>query len=160
LDTPDGPFTVLTAAGAVIAAGWTDSEERLLGLVHPSLRPAALGAEAAGDVAELAAAAVAAYYAGDFWACSAVPVRQFSGPFRQQVWEVLRQVGPGETLSYTALAALAGRPAAVRAAAGACSHNAAPLFVPCHRIVTASGGLGGFAYGTALKASLLAREKR
>ncbi|NNN12728.1 MAG: methylated-DNA--[protein]-cysteine S-methyltransferase [Acidimicrobiaceae bacterium] len=70
----------------------------------------------------------------------------------------LRRVPFGETVTYKGLAALAGNPKAHRAAASACSTNPIPLFVPCHRVVSSDGSLGGYAFGTALKASLLEFE--
>jgi methylated-DNA-[protein]-cysteine S-methyltransferase len=75
-------------------------------------------------------------------------------------WGVLRTVEPGEPVTYTGYAALAGRPAAVRAAASACARNAAALFVPCHRVVRTGGGLGGFRWGTDVKRWLLDHEAR
>ncbi|QAY64877.1 methylated-DNA--[protein]-cysteine S-methyltransferase [Xylanimonas allomyrinae] len=105
-----------------------------------------------------AVAAVEAYYAGDLAAPAAVPVRQRSGEFRQHAWDVLRGVEPGEVVTYTQYAQRSGRPAAVRAAAGACAMNAAALFVPCHRVLRTDGTLGGFRYGPGIKKALLARE--
>lgn len=161
--TPDGPFTFLTDDTAVLASGWTDDAEALATLIHASLRPAVTAdpAEVSALVrglAEQAAAAVRAYYDGGLDAPARIPVRQRSGEFRMQAWESLRQVPPGTTLTYTEYAAASGRPAAVRAAAGACALNAAALFVPCHRIVRTDGSLGGFRYGLPIKRSLLARE--
>ncbi|GAB2464491.1 methylated-DNA--[protein]-cysteine S-methyltransferase [Promicromonospora xylanilytica] len=173
LTTPDGPFSILVGAGpatqgasgeapeAVLAAGWTADLDALLGLVHPTLRPSAeasmTGGRPAGVLAE-AADAVRAYYDGDHGAPGRVPVRQASGPFRTHAWDVLREVKAGERLTYSEYALRAGRPAAVRAAAGACAMNAAALFVPCHRILRTDGSLGGFRYGLPVKESLLTRE--
>jgi methylated-DNA-[protein]-cysteine S-methyltransferase len=168
LRTPDGDFSILASPDAVLASGWTSDLEDLRGLVHPDLRPSTkavrvlesddetgLGvATVLGDAVD----AVRAYYAGDVTAPRAIPVRQQSGPFRELAWEVLRDVQPGERISYSEYAERSGRPAAVRAAAGACAMNAAALFVPCHRIVRTDGTLGGYRYGLALKESLLARE--
>lgn len=162
LDTPDGPFTIVADDGVVLASGWTDDVASLLALVHPDLRPAA--AEVAtvppadADVAR-PSAAVRAYYAGDPAAVGQVPVRQRSGPYRQHAWEVLRTVAVGDRVTYTEYADRTGRPAAVRAAAGACARNAAALFVPCHRVLRSDGTLGGFRYGLPIKESLLARER-
>ncbi|GHG48174.1 putative methylated-DNA:protein-cysteine methyltransferase [Flavimobilis marinus] len=160
LPTPDGPFTVLAGADAVLASGWTGDVAGLLALVHPLLRPAEVAAARVGEAGVLGSAveAVTAYYAGDLAAPARVPVRQTSGEFRVHAWDVLREVGPGERVTYTEYAARAGRPAAVRAAAAACAMNAAALFVPCHRVLGADGGLRGFRYGTAIKRSLLDRE--
>lgn len=179
LDTPDGPFSLITDDASVLASGWTEDLAELLALVHGSLRPeagavhlldedagsgprAAASAQdaptAAVRTARAAAQAVRAYYAGDPSAVRTVPVRQHSGDFRTHAWEVLRTVAPGEQITYTEYARRSGRPAAVRAAAGACAMNAAALFVPCHRIVRTDGSLGGFRYGLDVKRSLLARE--
>lgn len=154
LTTPDGPFSVVVADDAVLAAGWTDSIEDLVALVHPQFRTAT------GSPAVLRAAqeAVRAYYDGDLDAPAAVPVRQRSGEFREHAWKVLREVGPGERISYTEFAERSGRPTAVRAVAGACATNAAALFVPCHRVLRSDGTLGGFRYGAPLKTALLGRE--
>ncbi|PRZ09359.1 methylated-DNA-[protein]-cysteine S-methyltransferase [Isoptericola sp. CG 20/1183] len=165
LDTPDGPFTIVADDGVVLASGWTDDVASLLALVHPELLPAGPGSPTVRAVPESAAevvgpaAAVRAYYAGDPTAVGQVPVRQRSGPYRQHAWEVLRTVPPGTRVTYTEYADRTGRPAAVRAAAGACARNAAALFVPCHRVLRSDGTLGGFRYGLDIKESLLARER-
>ncbi|MBO0609721.1 methylated-DNA--[protein]-cysteine S-methyltransferase [Myceligenerans salitolerans] len=182
LATPDGPFTIVTSDDALLASGWTEQAADLLPLIHRDLlpgsgRPAPRSApptEAVspavttlpGDarppsgpsVLAAAAEAVVAYYDGDHRAPGRVPVRQVSGEYRTHAWDVLRDVAPGERLTYTQYAARTGRPAAVRAAAGACAMNAAALFVPCHRVLRTDGTLGGFRYGLAIKESLLARE--
>lgn len=170
IDTADGPFSIVASDGAVLAAGWTDDVASLVALIHPSLRAAAGPASSSGIMTTTAAAApngvlddavasVHAYYGGDHHAPSAIPVSQASGEFRAHAWDVLRGVGPGERLTYTEYATRAGRPAAVRAAAGACAMNAAALFVPCHRVLRTDGTLGGFRYGLDVKRSLLARER-
>ncbi len=155
--TPTGPFTVLVADDAVLASGWTDAVGALLPLVHPSLRP-----ESAAQRPELGAvtAAVRAYHAGDLDAPAAVAVRQSSGPFQTHAWDVLRTVPAGTHVSYTELAAKAGRPTAVRAAAASCANNAAALFVPCHRVLRSDGALGGFRWGLDVKRWLLEHEAR
>ncbi|MCL2594884.1 MAG: methylated-DNA--[protein]-cysteine S-methyltransferase, partial [Promicromonosporaceae bacterium] len=136
LPTPDGPFTVIADGKAVLASGWTGEVDSLAELIHASIRPAEIAstAEPQGVLAE-AVAAVHDFYAGDLAAIDRVPVRQVSGEFREHAWDVLRQVQPGEAITYTEYADRCGRPAAVRAAAGACAMNAAALFVPCHRVL-------------------------
>ncbi|MEL7977376.1 methylated-DNA--[protein]-cysteine S-methyltransferase [Isoptericola sp. F-RaC21] len=162
VSTPDGPFTVVVDPdGTVLASGWTTDADALVALTHPEVRPAATSAVPDDDPAVAAAvAAVRAYYAGDVHAIDAVPVRQVSGPYRAHAWDVLRTVDAGDPVTYTRYAELSGRPAAVRAAAGACAMNAAALFVPCHRVLRTDGGLGGFRYGLDVKRSLLAHEAR
>lgn len=170
--TPDGPFTLVAGALGVLASGWTDDLDELLPLIHESLRPthddvrvleapAEASDERAGSAERLALEALRAldaYYAGDVAAPSRVPTVQKSGQFREHAWDVLRQIPPGEVLTYTEFAARSGNPEAARAAASACAMNAAALFVPCHRVLRTDGTLGGFRYGLAMKERLLARE--
>jgi methylated-DNA-[protein]-cysteine S-methyltransferase len=105
-----------------------------------------------------AARAVNAYYGGDTESVQRVPVRYEAADFRSQTWEALRALEPGRTITYSELAALAGRPKAVRPAASACAANPLPLFIPCHRVIRSDGSQGGFRDGLAVKQRLLARE--
>lgn len=154
IDTPDGPFTIVADdAGRVLASGWTADPDAALARIHPSLRPDTV-VEGETD----AAAAVAAYYAGDLDAIGAVEVRQHGTAMQQTGWRALRDIAPGRPLTYTEFAVQLGQPAAVRAAASVCARNAPALFVPCHRVLRTDGSLGGFAWGLEVKESLLARE--
>lgn len=78
--------------------------------------------------------------------------------FRRIVLDHLRAIPYGGTESYAQVAAAVGRPAAVRAAASACSHNPLPLVVPCHRVVRSDGTIGEYLGGAAVKQALLAIE--
>ncbi|TDC47347.1 methylated-DNA--[protein]-cysteine S-methyltransferase [Micromonospora sp. KC207] len=156
LTTPAGPLSVLTGPdGAVRAAGFTVDPESLVPLVHPALRGSVRRRADLGPVT----AAVTAYLDGESTAIDPVPVQQHTGgAFQAHAWRVLREVEPGRPVTYTAYAALAGRPAAVRAAAAACARNAAALFVPCHRVLRTDGTLGGYRWGLDVKRWLLAHE--
>ncbi|WP_052274509.1 methylated-DNA--[protein]-cysteine S-methyltransferase [Arthrobacter sp. L77] len=156
IDTPDGPFTVIEAEGAVLSSGWTSLREELTGQIHPSLMTARF--DPAASAMRPVLDAVARYYDGYVDAITAVRVRQASGPFRAHAWDVLRTIAPGAPVTYLEYAARAGNPAAVRAAAGACAKNAAALFVPCHRVIRTDGSLGGFRWGLPVKQRLLDRE--
>ena len=79
--------------------------------------------------------------------------------FQRRVWEVLRTIPAGETLSYAAVAERIGNRKAVRAVAGACGANPLAVAVPCHRVVGSDGGLGGYRWGVERKRALLARER-
>ncbi len=157
--TPVGPFTVITDQDAVLASGWTADVSRLLPYVHASLRPEF--ATEIRDYAELGqvSKAVLAFHDGDLTAPDEIPVRQTGSELLDKAWKQLRTVPVGTTVSYRELAALSGRPAAVRAAASARARNAAALFVPCHRVVRSDGSLGGFGYGLEVKRWLLDHEK-
>lgn len=78
--------------------------------------------------------------------------------FQEAVWRELSRIPPGESLSYAALAARAGRPGAVRAAGTACGANKVAVLIPCHRARRGDGSPGGYAYGLERKARLLERE--
>ena len=78
--------------------------------------------------------------------------------FQERVWQVLRTIPAGETLSYAAVAARLGAPKAMRAVAGACAANAIAVAIPCHRVVRTGGDLSGYRWGVARKRALLERE--
>ena len=80
--------------------------------------------------------------------------------FQWQVWTALAAIPPGETRSYADVATSIGRPTAARAVARACATNPVALAIPCHRVVPAAGGTGGYRWGTARKRALLAAEHR
>ena len=80
--------------------------------------------------------------------------------FERAVWRACERIPFGETRSYGELAAAAGRPRAARAVGNAMNANRVPILVPCHRVIRADGGLGGFGSGVALKRKLLALERR
>ena len=80
--------------------------------------------------------------------------------FQQQVWEALRTIPAGETVSYQMLAAKVGKPNAVRAVASACGANRLAIIVPCHRVIRHDGKLSGYRWGVARKAALLQHEAK
>lgn len=79
--------------------------------------------------------------------------------FQCQVWQALRDIPAGVTVSYAELAARLGRPSATRAVAGACAANVIAVAIPCHRVVRSDGSLSGYRWGIARKAALLAAER-
>ena len=89
---------------------------------------------------------------------AAIPLDVKGTAFQQRVWEELRRIPCGETRSYGELAAALGNPKASRAVGGANGANHVAVLIPCHRVIAADGSLGGYAYGTAIKAELLRRE--
>lgn len=90
-----------------------------------------------------------------------VPLDLASAPeFHRRVYDVARTIKPGATLSYGEIAARVGEPDAARAVGQALGRNPIPIIVPCHRVLAADGGAGGFSApgGTATKLHLLAIE--
>jgi len=74
------------------------------------------------------------------------------------VWQALAAIPYGETRTYGDIAATIGQPRAVRAVARACATNPVALAIPCHRVVPAAGGTGGYRWGADRKKALLGRE--
>ena len=80
-------------------------------------------------------------------------------PFQCEVWQELREIPFGETRSYAQVARAVRRPTALRAVGAANGANPVSLVVPCHRVVSSDGSLGGYGGGRELKARLLAMER-
>ena len=78
--------------------------------------------------------------------------------FQQRVWQALRRIPAGRTMSYAEIARYIGAPRSVRAVAHACATNLLAVAIPCHRVVRSDGGLAGYRWGVERKRALLARE--
>ena len=114
----------------------------------PSLRP----------LMEAVNQELAAYFAGlpaDF---AAVPLDPQGTPFQLRVWEELRRIPRGATISYRELARRVGSPKGFRAVGQANAVNPLPLIIPCHRVIAADGSLGGYSSGLDKKLWLLKHE--
>ena len=147
-----GPMLVATTDRGICRIAF-DEDDATLRARFPAAEIAAGGE----SLAELAAEVVAAVES---------PGRDLSLPldvrgtaFQEAIWQALRTIPPGETRSYADLAAMAGRPGAVRAAGSACGANHVPVLIPCHRVTRSDGAIGGYAYGPERKRALLARER-
>ena len=79
--------------------------------------------------------------------------------FQLRVWNALRKIPYGETRTYAEVAAAVGEPRAARAVANACANNRVAVVIPCHRVVPAAGGTGGYRWGASRKKAILARER-
>ena len=80
--------------------------------------------------------------------------------FQRQVWEQLRAIPYGQTVSYGDVAKALGKPGAVRAVGRACATNPVALVIPCHRVVREDKTLGGYRWGLDRKQKLLGHERR
>jgi methylated-DNA-[protein]-cysteine S-methyltransferase len=98
------------------------------------------------------------YFSGDRTALEAVPLAVAGTPMQRRVWDMVRALRPGELTTYAALAERLGMPRAQRAVGVCLASNPAPLFIPCHRVVAASGGLGSHPAGIPRKRWLLSHE--
>lgn len=79
--------------------------------------------------------------------------------FQQRVWQALRRIPAGETVSYAEIARRIGAPKSVRAVAGACAANKIAVAIPCHRVVRGDGALSGYRWGVERKRALLDVER-
>ena len=124
-------------------AGLSYEGNRLIAVELPERPPSNLTAEGLRDLEATLGEAALQY-----------PV---ASEFRHRVWDAIRAIPFGATVTYRELATRIGHPGAARAVGGACGANRLLLAVPCHRVV-ASRGLGGFALGLEWKRTLLALE--
>ena len=93
-------------------------------------------------------------------ACLDLPLDIRATAFQRQVWEQLRAIPYGETVSYGDVAKALGKPGAVRAVGRACATNPVALVIPCHRVVREDKSLGGYRWGLERKKRLLDHERR
>jgi len=122
---------------------------------------------ASGPMASPAAVAILArvrqqlaeYFAGRRKAFD-LPLRYSGSPFQERVWAGLLTIGYGETASYLDLARRLGDEKSLRAVGQANGQNPIAIVIPCHRVINASGDLGGFGGGPARKRFLLELEGR
>ncbi|MGQ9914185.1 MAG: methylated-DNA--[protein]-cysteine S-methyltransferase [Thermogutta sp.] len=114
------------------------------------------------DLACRLAGKIARYFGGEVIDFGDIPLDfGLVTPFQLQVWQACRSIPFGATMSYGRLAAQIGRASATRAVGRALGSNPIPLIVPCHRVVSADGGLCGYSGygGIATKRRLLELER-
>jgi AraC family transcriptional regulator of adaptative response/methylated-DNA-[protein]-cysteine methyltransferase len=87
-----------------------------------------------------------------------LPIDVQATAFQMRVWETLRKIPYGETLSYSEVAERLGNKKAVRAVAGACAKNRVALIIPCHRVIGRNGEMSGYRWGSERKKKLLEKE--
>lgn len=87
-----------------------------------------------------------------------VPLAPIGTPFQMGVWDALRRIPYGKTVSYAEEARMLGRPTAVRAVANANGRNPLAIVIPCHRVIASDGGIGGYSAGLHRKEFLLELE--
>ena len=88
-----------------------------------------------------------------------LPLNPKGTPFQQKVWSALLSIPYGETRSYKDIAEQTGKPNSSRAVGMANHENPIPIFIPCHRVISSDGSLGGYSGGLDIKKQLLQIEK-
>lgn len=151
LDTPVGDLLLTVNRDHVLALGWKRDGAAPAFRSGTEDRDFPLLAEAGKQLQE--------YFAGTRKQFD-LPLSPRGTPFQIRVWDELRKIPFGETLSYGILARNMGKPGAMRAVGSANGKNPICIFIPCHRVVRQSGELGGFAGGVGNKALLLNLERQ
>jgi methylated-DNA-[protein]-cysteine S-methyltransferase len=134
MKTPVGELTIVTEGEAVVS-------------IH-------FGGGGEAPVGHKVIAQLEEYFAGKRKTFD-VPLALRGTPFQLSCWNALREIGYGETRSYSEIARVIGRPAAVRAVGAANGANPIPIIIPCHRVIGSSGALTGFGGGLDVKRRLL-----
>jgi AraC family transcriptional regulator of adaptative response/methylated-DNA-[protein]-cysteine methyltransferase len=99
------------------------------------------------------------YYEGELREFK-TPILLLGSPFQKSVWEGLKKIPPGQTQSYSDIAATIGKPSAFRAVAQANGANQLAIVIPCHRVINTNGELGGYGGGLTRKKWLINHEKQ
>jgi methylated-DNA-[protein]-cysteine S-methyltransferase len=157
IDTPIGEMIIVADRdGNLRAIDWTDHEARMHNFLRrhygkdvqltPARNPSGLSR------------AISNYFAGDMTAIDTLPTKTNGTPFQRQVWQALREIPLGTTISYGELAKRIGRPKAVRAVGLANGSNPVGVIVPCHRVIGSNGALTGYGGGMERKRWLLEHE--
>jgi methylated-DNA-[protein]-cysteine S-methyltransferase len=158
LQTPIGEMLIVTdTEGHLRVVDWVEFEARMRLLLQRHYGKHGFTLEDAslpGNVAR----AIEKYFAGDLTALDALSVKTAGTAFQRKVWDALRTIPCGATLSYAQLAAQIGRPAAVRAVGLANGANPVGIVIPCHRVIGSNGSLTGYGGGIRRKSWLLKHE--
>jgi len=149
IDSPIGELTIVERDGALTGLYMTGH--------RPAPHPETFG-ERVDDALPEATRQLGQYFAGERTTFD-LPLAPEGTEFQVRVWEALRAIPYGATLSYGELADAIGQPGAARAVGLANGRNPISIIVPCHRVVGASGRLTGYAGGTERKAFLLTLER-
>ena len=158
-DSPLGPIFIGGSERGLHRVMFQTEDEDLPMLVRALEEDARDPAGLDREGARPARMALAAYFAGasgDF----DLPLAPRGTRFQQRVWKRLLSVAAGKTTSYGALARAIRQPGAARAVGAAVGRNPLVIVVPCHRVVSTGGGLGGYSSGLDRKRWLLAHEQR
>jgi methylated-DNA-[protein]-cysteine S-methyltransferase len=155
--TPIGEmYAVTDENGRVRAFAWVDHESR--GIQQLRQQYGSRMSIGEGRAPAAVRKALDDYFAGDLLAIDRIECATNGTQFQQDVWNALRTIPSGATLSYGALAVRIGKPAAVRAVGLANGSNPIAVVVPCHRVIGTNGSLTGYGGGLERKRWLLAHE--
>jgi methylated-DNA-[protein]-cysteine S-methyltransferase len=152
VDSPIGPLTIV-AEGGSISALYMDAQRHA-----PGAEALGLPGEPGEEPFATAAGQLAAYFAGELTEFD-LPLAPAGTDFQRRVWNGLRAIPYGQTISYGELARRVGNPAASRAVGLANGRNPIAIVVPCHRVIGTDGSMTGYGGGLDRKRFLLALER-
>jgi methylated-DNA-[protein]-cysteine S-methyltransferase len=155
IQTPIGAVTLVVLKGKLVFVDFEGNEARMKRLL--TARFGSYRLESVRDPHGFSIR-LSAYFAGDLGSLRDIPVSTGGTPLQAQVWNTLREIPTGETLSYGRLAARIGKPGAVRAVGTINSLNPISIVLPCHRVIGVNGDLTGYAGGLDRKRWLLTHE--
>ena len=154
LDSPVGPLAIGERAGRLCLLHFGDADGQVEATVERLYSGESRVRREVTAVREI----LRRYFAGDCAAIDALAVELNGTAFRKKVWQALRRIPCGSTISYAELARRIGEPAAVRAVGAANGANPVALVVPCHRVIGSDGTLTGYGGGLERKRWLLEHE--
>ncbi len=159
IDTPIGELLLVADDGGKLRAiDWADYEPRMLRFLGLHYGKHGFKLEPAHNPHGLRDV-INRYFAGDIEAIDDIPVQTAGTPFQRSVWNQLRKIPGGATVSYGKLAVQIARPKAVRAVGLANGSNPIGIVVPCHRVIGSDGSLTGYGGGLERKRWLLEHER-
>jgi len=158
VDSPVGALLLAATEDGLlrISFGKQEGFDAVLDALARSVSPRILRAP---ERLDLAARELGEYFAGQRRQFDLPLDHRLSSGFRQRVQQYLRTIDYGHTQSYKHIAETVGSPRAARAVGSACATNPLPIVVPCHRVLSSDGSLGGYAGGLETKRTLLALEQ-
>ena len=156
VDSPVGPLLLAATEAGLVRIGYAcEDHDTVLQALADRISPRVLNAPAR---LETPARELGEYFTGRRRSFGLPLDWRLSAGFRRSVLSHLPGIGYGATMSYAAVADLAGNPKAIRAAASACATNPLPIVVPCHRVIYSDGRIGNYLGGPEAKRALLALE--
>lgn len=160
LKTPLGDLMLMADEfGRLRAMDWVDHEARACLLLQRQYPLTQITREVRRDKSGIKSA-LESYFSGDVASIQSLPVSTGGTVFQQSVWQSLRLIPPGTTVTYGSIARKLGRENAVRAVGAANGANPISIVVPCHRVIGSDGSLTGYGGGLERKQWLLEHERK
>jgi AraC family transcriptional regulator of adaptative response/methylated-DNA-[protein]-cysteine methyltransferase len=151
-----GDLIAAASDRGLVAFEFADERTAALEALHTRLPDASLEEDGAGLSETMATLGEVVDHPERPWQL-ALDIR--GSDYETRVWNALREVPAGQTVTYGDIAARLGTPRAAREVAEACAANSIAILIPCHRVVKKGGAIAGYRWGFKRKRELLAREQ-